>query len=609
MSRLWRGVTGQLLLLTVLPLALFVGVISFGSIAMHQQAMRDLVGQRDLRTVMATAHSLGTTLQRKLDTLRRLAAGVSASPDPATALGEALHTHEALQELPSGIALYTPDGALITTTAGAQAWATTDLISGWAQTAPDVPPLMVRGQDLLLAGQDHNQRVVAVSLLPVEALGVGDLVNPSGAGGALAASIFDSGGRVLYHTRPDLPLADMSAHAGVAEALRGEHGVLYQADATGGEEHVVSYAPIRTAGGATGLGILIEEPWAIVLDPMMQYSLAGPLVSLPVLVLALVAVAFGLRRIVQPLQKLDEQARKVGTGEYDALAEPVRGIEEIEQLHTTLRRMAAQIHDDQERLRGYARKVLEAQETERGRLARELHDDTIQNLIVLSQRVQSMRLAADRGTAPGAARLSELRADVLQMIEDVRRFSRALRPIYLEEAGLPAAIERLVSEVNESAHGAARSAMSDVGTGRAAEADMSPAKASVTFQSIGDIPRLKADVELALFRITQEALSNALRHASASRIAISLVGLPEDEMRLRIQDDGQGFAGTPSLGATPASTTPSGAMPTGAMPSGGFGLMGIRERADLIGATVSLTTTPGQGTRLDVTYPIPPRLP
>ena len=183
----------------------------------------------------------------------------------------------------------------------------------------------------------------------------------------------------------------------MAEALSGKRGVLYQADAAGGEEHVVLYAPVRTDAGATGLGIFIEEPWASVLDPMMQYSLAGPLVSLPVLVLALVAVAFGLRRIVQPLQKLDAQARKIGAGEYDALAQPVHGIQEIEQLHATLQRMAIHIQDDQERLRGYARRVTEAQEFERGRLARELHDDTIQNLIVLSQRVQSMRLAADRG--------------------------------------------------------------------------------------------------------------------------------------------------------------------------------------------------------------------
>ena len=596
MSKWLRGVTAQLLLLTVLPLALFVVVISFGSIALHQQAMRDLVGERDLRTVMTTVNSLGILLQRKIDTLHGLASATAAFTGPAmgpdvdssAGLGEVLAAYDVLRELPGGIAVYRSDGQLITATPGAQSWATTGLMDQWLRGSRRSPLLLVMGTDLVLVGQNPDRRVLAVGLLPIKALRVNNLVNPAGNADAPDVYIFDSGGRVLYHTRPELQLTNVSAHAGVAETLRGERGVLYQADATGGEEHVVSYAPISTDEGLTGLGVIIEEPWAAVLDPMMQYSLAGPLVSLPVLVLALVAVAFGLRRIVQPLQKLDEQAHKLGAGEYDALAEPVRGIREIEQLHATLQQMAAQIQDDQERLRGYARKVMEAQESERGRLARELHDDTIQNLIVLSQRVQSMRLAADRGTAPGASRLSELRADILQMIEDVRRFSRALRPIYLEEAGLPAAIDRLVCEMNDSAHDGSL------------EPGASHAKSTVTFRSSGDIPRLKADVELALYRITQEALSNALRHAGASHIAISLDGLAEDVVRLRIQDDGQGFAGQ---GVQSRDAAP------GAAPSGGFGLMGIRERAELIGATVSLTTGPGQGTHLDVTYPIPDRLP
>ena len=581
MSKLLRGVTAQLLLLTVLPLALVLIVISFGSIALHQQAMRDLVGQRDLRTVMATANSLGITLQRKLDTLRGLASAAAVLSDPATGLSagasagsdEALTTHDALRELPGGIAIYRSDGQLITATHRAQAWATSGLVDEWLRSAAQRQPIVVQGTDLMLIAQDQDRRLLAAGLLPVEALQLGELVNPDGTAGRLAATLFDSTGRVLYHTQPDQQHTDISAHAGVAEALRGERGVLYQAGAAGGEEHVVSYAPIRTEAGATGLSIILEEPWASVLDPMMQYSLVGPLVSLPVLVLALVAVAFGLRRIVQPLQQLDAQAQRIGAGDYAALAEPVHGIQEIEQLHATFQRMAIQIQDDQERLRSYARRVTEAQESERGRLARELHDDTIQNLIVLSQRVQAMRLAADRGTAPGVARLSELRADILKMIEDVRRFSRALRPIYLEEAGLPAAIDRLVCETNDTTP----------------EVHGTRARPTITYRSTGDVPRLKAEVELALYRITQEALSNALRHAGASRIAISLDGLPENVVRLRIRDDGQGFIDQ-------AADLHSGP------PSSGFGLTGIRERAELIGATVDMASAPGQGTRLDVIY-------
>jgi two-component system sensor histidine kinase UhpB len=563
MSKLLRGVTAQLLLLTVLPLALVLAVISFGSIAMHQQAMRDLVGERDLRAVMTTANALGMTLQRKLAALRELAASASALPDPAASLGGGPEMRAASQELPGGIALYATDGRLIAATAGAQPWVTAGLAAGRAHAGQAPAQFIALDADLVLIGWDDGRRVAAVGRLPAKALRLDALVDPPGAGGSLTAYIFDSFGRVVDQMPFDRQLASIAGHAGVSEALRGERGVLYQPDAAGGGEHVVSYAPILVEAGATGLGILIEEPWADVLDPMMQYSLAGPLVSLPVLALALVAVAFGLRRIVQPLQALDRQAREIGAGRYEALAAPVRGIQEIEQLHATLRRMAARIQEDQERLRGYARMVTEAQESERGRLARELHDDTIQSLIVLSQRVQSMRLAFERGGPPDAARLAELRADILHMIEDVRRFSRALRPLYLEEAGLPAAIERLACEAAESAREGA----------------------AVTFKATGDIPRLKADVELALYRIAQEALTNAMRHAGATRIAIGLDGSDPDSVRLRIEDDGRGFV-----------------QPASGSAAGGFGLLGIRERAEMIGATVDLDTAPGRGTRLAVAY-------
>jgi signal transduction histidine kinase len=147
----------------------------------------------------------------------------------------------------------------------------------------------------------------------------------------------------------------------VAEALRGQSGGLFRPDPASGDEHVVSYAPIVTNRGPTSLGVIIEEPWQTVLDPLMRYSLAMPLITLPVLLLAMLAVMFGLRRIVQPLQRLDRQARDIGQGDYGVLRQSVRGIEEIEQLQTTLRTMANQIQADQERLRNYAHAVTETQ--------------------------------------------------------------------------------------------------------------------------------------------------------------------------------------------------------------------------------------------------------
>jgi two-component system sensor histidine kinase UhpB len=237
--------------------------------------------------------------------------------------------------------------------------------------------------------------------------------------------------------------------------------------------------------------------------------------------------------------------------------------------------MAAQIQADQERLRDYASAVTDTQEAERKRLARELHDDTIQSLIVLSQRIQTLRLST-RDTPGLAAKLDELRAGVLQMIDDVRRFSRALRPIYLEDAGLVTALERLAQEANGSA-----------------QQDNAPSSA-VAFHTNGLVVRLKPEVELALFRITQEALANALRHARATDISVNLDRLPNGGVRLCVRDNGQGFA----LDTGKAD----GHALSADMAAGGFGLKGIRERALLIGAQVDLATEVGQGTQLVVIY-------
>ena len=193
MSKLLRGATAQLLLLTVLPLALVLAVISFGSIALHQQAMRDLVGQRVWRTVMATANSLGTTIQRKLDTLRGSASDVAALTVPATdlstGLGEVLATHDALRELPGGIAVYRSDGRLITATSSAQAWATTDLVDDLVTRRQAVPTAHRAGRQSRVDRPGSRSPVRNSRSVAGRGVAGGRAVNPDGASGRLAAII------------------------------------------------------------------------------------------------------------------------------------------------------------------------------------------------------------------------------------------------------------------------------------------------------------------------------------------------------------------------------------------------------------------------------------
>ena len=472
-----RGLTAQLLFVTVLPLTAIIGVISFGSIYLHNHAMRELVAERDARTAQVAARLVGNLAEQ--------------GAPPTADLGR--------QRLNAAMAgVFAPDGDVSFVVFGA------------------------RSQTVYSVG---NARMPG----------------------------------------------DMSGHAGVAEALRGEHGITYSADEPGGPEHVIAFAPILINGRPGEFGLIVEEPWEHAVDPLMRYSLAVPLTTFPVLLLAALAVVFGVRRIVQPLQKLGDQAVRLGAGDFEAVAERVGGIEEGNQLQAALSAMAHRIQADQEQLRGYASAVTAAQEAERARLARELHDDTLQNLIFLSQRAQTLRITSERDNPLLAAKIESLRQMALQMVENLRRFSRALRPLYLEDAGLVAALERLADETIEAAP------------------TEGSAPIRVSFECDGDVPRLGPDTELALYRIAQESMNNALRHGRATRIEVQLEALPEGAIALEIRDNGQGFA--------PAS---SGGPDT---PAGGFGLVSIRERAMMIGAHVQIVASPGKGTRIIITLP------
>jgi len=220
--------------------------------------------------------------------------------------------------------------------------------------------------------------------------------------------------------------------------------------------------------------------------------------------------------------------------------------------------MAHKVQSAQEGLHDYIGAITSAQEEERTRLARELHDETIQAVIALKQRVQlAQKSAKDQH---GRQSLKELEDLAERTVENLRRLTRALRPIYLEDLGLVTALEMLARETSQTKH------------------------VSVDFKQSGQERRLSREVELALYRIAQEALNNVVRHAKAKHATLSI--LFEKEVSLEVTDDGIGF------------TLPK--SPTDFAPSGHFGLLGIQERADLIGAKLEVQSEAGNGTRVSV---------
>ena len=298
------------------------------------------------------------------------------------------------------------------------------------------------------------------------------------------------------------------------------------------------------------------------IDPALELTLVAPLVLLAPLLFALAALWFGARQIVQPLQRLEAKAAAVASGDFDTIQEPVGGISEVQHLQAELAAMARQVQASQTALHDYIGAITSAQEDERLRLARELHDDTIQELIVLKQRLQLAQTAAgDHNAAPVLGELERLAEST---IENVRRMTRALRPIYLEDLGLVTALEMLARETSQ------------------------PDALQVGFQRTGQERRLTREAELALYRIAQQALNNVVRHAHARRTTMTME-FSDAEIRLDVSDDGIGFHVPPH--------------PTDLAPEGHFGLLGMRERAELVGARLEIWSDPGVGTRVSVRLP------
>jgi signal transduction histidine kinase len=157
--------------------------------------------------------------------------------------------------------------------------------------------------------------------------------------------------------------------------------------------------------------------------------------------------------------------------------------------------------------------------------------------------------------------LSELETLAEQTVENLRRMTRALRPIYLEGLGLVTALEMLAREISQN-H-----------------------SIQIEFQRSGNEQRLAHEVELAVYRIAQEALNNIVRHSKAGRAELH-ISFGEKESKLEVSDNGIGFDMPKS--------------PTDFAANGHFGLLGIRERAELIGACLEVESSPGKGTRLQV---------
>jgi two-component system, NarL family, sensor histidine kinase UhpB len=262
-----------------------------------------------------------------------------------------------------------------------------------------------------------------------------------------------------------------------------------------------------------------------------------------------------LRRVLSPLFRLtdvmssidpDRPGRRLSgvnplSSEGQALAEAFNGM---------LDRLESARHEA-------ARTALAAQEGERLRVARELHDEIGQTLTAVT--IQAER-AADGDPALASQALRGLADAVRESLEEVRRIARELRPEALDDLGLVNALIALCTRVGNQDG------------------------PSVRRELQGELPPLPPDVELVVYRIAQEGLTNAWRHSGAGSVTVSLKA-DAGTVTLRVADDGKGM---PSQ-----------------LPYGTAGIAGMRERALLVGGRLSIRSRPEQGTELLLTIPVP----
>lgn len=555
----WRGLPIQLFILTILPLTLLLLTIAFGSLFLHQRSMRQLVGQRDERAARAAASAISEQLKHRAAATRSLAlrAGSAASEH---VIADAAFL---LTDFDGGIALYDTANRLLAASNESATWELTVVPEqlGVAQSAPNtaqfsgpfIDPLS--GQEMILVTATTTEGLSAAGAFSPTSLAEPAFTDIFAGDHQASAVLTDANGRLLFQLGDQHePGTNLSNYAGVADALSGESGTIYIADS--GDKQVIAFSPIPPLNWV----LVIKEPWQAVTDPLLRATEWAPLVLAPVLIVALIGLFFGLRQIVQPLQSLEKKAAHLGWGDYEAIEESVGGINEIQRLQTELIHMAHKVKLAQQSLRDYLGAVTAGQEEERRRLARDLHDDTIQSLIALNQRIQLAQLSA-AAEATITEQLAEMQQMTEQTIGDLRRLTQALRPIYLEDLGLVTALDMLARDTSQSL------------------------KIPIDFVVSGNERRLPPEVELAFYRIGQEGLSNVARHAQATCADLQLT-FGAEKTTLSLQDDGRGF----TVPESPAEMT-----------SGGhFGLLGIQERAEIMGARFVIESAPGEGTILTI---------
>ncbi len=369
------------------------------------------------------------------------------------------------------------------------------------------------------------------------------------------AFVLDTTGNILVHTFDEGFPTDL---LGKNQLNSGEpYGVqLLQT-----EDDTIQDVAIPVLDGKAGV-IRVGMSEATINAAVAEYIRNISLWVIVILAIGL-SVAYGLAHILTgPISRLAEAARAVGRGDF-TWRTPVWAKDEIGSLGTAFKDMSEELKHKEEMRVQLLAKVISAQEEERKRIARELHDDTSQALTSLMVGLKFVEDSAD--TVQVRGKIAELRALAAQTLDGVHQLATELRPSLLDDLGLVTAIERYTEEY---------SAMMNI---------------NVDYHVSGlSGQRLPAEIEVAVYRIIQEALTNVAKHAEAKNVSV-VSGYRDSTLVVVVEDDGKGFDVDRVMASADKEK---------------LGLFGMRERASLIGGKLAIESQPGAGATIFLEVPL-----
>jgi signal transduction histidine kinase/YHS domain-containing protein len=284
--------------------------------------------------------------------------------------------------------------------------------------------------------------------------------------------------------------------------------------------------------------------------------------SLIIIGLLIAGNAWLLYRVFYPLRRLAAQTANLAQGDSAAFQQTCGGIKEITVLSHSLAAMARHVGRAQEEGQVYRNALTNGQEAERARIARELHDDTVQSLIAIAQSIDLATTWIEREPQRALSTLKMARTNTVETVDNVRRMIANLRPPALEELGLVPALKMLADDIDDFV---------------------------VDIKVEGLERRLEEAQELTLFRSAQEAIRNAQKHSQAGHITVTVRYQPT-EVTLDIIDNGIGFSKPEKLETLAE--------------AGHYGMVGIAERVRSLDGTLNIKSAPKQGVHLHIALPV-----